>query len=236
MSEGIVSSDITFSYGKKKILNQLSFQIPCSSITYLAGDNGAGKTTWIKIAADLLARHEGTVTYAGEPFSKIREQFGIVFDIPAVYPKLSGYDNMRILYDVAINKEAKSLLEDMGFDRRMMRMKAGEYSLGQRHRFGIAGALLRNPRFLFLDEPDIGLDPKAWEMVSDKLLTYKNRGAAILVTGQNFDALDVIADRIVILHNGRTLFEGSTAEFKNQKENSSFTLKQAFENTKQKVE
>ena len=67
----------------------------------------------------------------------------------------------------------------------MLRMKAGEYSLGQRHRFAIAAALLRKPKFLILDEPDIGLDPKSWTIVVEKLLDLKSQGCAIIITGQN---------------------------------------------------
>lgn len=97
---GIKSSNVSFSYKSKQVLNNVSFQAPVGEITYLAGENGSGKTTWIKIATCLLETKTGNVTYDNKAFSLIRARFGIVFDIPAIYPKLNGYDNLFILYNI----------------------------------------------------------------------------------------------------------------------------------------
>lgn len=227
---GIRSSNVSFSYKSRQVLDNVSFQVPLGEITYLAGENGSGKTTWIKIATCLLGAKAGNVTYDNKAFSHIRDRFGIVFDIPAIYPKLNGYDNLFILYNIDGKELGNAeLLMTLGFDTYMLSMKAGEYSLGQRHRFAIAAALLRNPDFLILDEPDLGLDPKSWDLVSDKLQKLKNKGTAILITGQNFEVLDGIIDRIVVLNNRTIVYEGNSDDFKMNSNLSNASLKQAFE-------
>lgn len=227
---GIISEDVSCAYGKTQILFGLSFHAKKGEITYLAGENGVGKTTWIKVATNLKKATSGQVTYGGKRFSRVQDEFAIVFDIPAVYPKLTGYDNLKILYNVKGRApDNASLLNELGFDSRMLRMKAGEYSLGQRHRFAIAAALLRKPKFLILDEPDIGLDPKSWTIVVEKLLDLKSQGCAIIITGQNFDSLEKISDHIVILSQGKAKYNGSIQALKKQYQSDNITLKEIFQ-------
>ena len=78
------------------------------------------------------------------------------------------------------------------------------------------GTILTNPEYLILDEPDIGLDPKNWRMISNKLMELKSKGAAILITGQNYNQLDEISDKIVIIHNKKCIYENSIKSFKKQ--------------------
>lgn len=228
----IVSDSIKYAYKKNQILKGLSFSIVGGEITYLAGLNGSGKTTWIKLASQLLKKQDGDILFNGKPFSIERDNTSIVFDTPPIYPKLSCYDNLYVLYQVnAKSGKSMEFLRGMGFSHELLKGKSGNLSLGQRHRLGIAGALLREPKYLILDEPDLGLDPNSWDVVSNCLLDMKNRGTAIMLTGQNFPKYDVLIDKIVVLSNGITEFEGTPNDLKRKVDNTSdeIDLKSAFD-------
>lgn len=211
----IISESIRYSYRKKEVLKDINFTIKGGEITYLAGLNGSGKTTWIKLAAQLMKNQEGSILFGGKQFSYERANTSIVFDTPPIYPKLSCYDNLYVLYEVDTKtEETRKLLYAMGFSNEKLKSKAQNLSLGQRHRLGIAGALLRNPKYLILDEPDLGLDPISWDCISEILLTMKGKGAAIMLTGQNFSRYEEIIDKIVILVNGSVSFNGTINDLK----------------------
>lgn len=192
----IETKKLDFSYGSNHILQNISFSAKEGEITYLAGVNGAGKTTWIKCAVGLLIPQNG-----------------------------------KVLYDVNPQKqETRDLLSKIGIPEELLKKPAGRLSFGQRHRLGIAGAILRNPRYLIMDEPDLGLDPIAWEVVKNEIIRLKKNGCVIILTGQNFIQLEEIIDNIVLLSNNKILNDSSVKDFidKYNNEDGNMTLKQAF--------
>ncbi len=229
----IESKNISFSYGKNQILENVNFQAEKGSITYLAGINGSGKTTWIKCAAGLLKPSCGEVLFDGMPFYKIREYFAICFDTPPVYKNMSCIDNLFVLYDVDYKEDrVQEMLEKMGLSNYILTHPAGKLSFGQRHRLGIAGAILRKPRYLILDEPDLGLDPVAWESVKTEIMDLKRKGTAIIMTGQNFVQLEEVINHVSLLSQKRIIADMPMEEFKQRygKDEEKVSLKQAFLN------
>ena len=229
----IESKHLNFAYGRKNILTDLDFKMPEGEISYLAGVNGSGKTTWIKCAVGLLSPQSGQVLFDGQTFEKIRDSFGICFDTPPVYPHLSCRDNLFILYKISCRSDReKELLDKMGISDYILKRPAGKISYGQRHRLGVAGAILRHPKYLILDEPDLGLDPFVWETVKKEICILKEQGANIILTGQNFGQIEELIDRVYLLSGGRIAEEVSMADFRKKYGNKSGAeaLKAAFIN------
>jgi ABC-2 type transport system ATP-binding protein len=208
----LVTAGLHKQYGGRAVLTGLSFTAAPGKLTLVAGRNGAGKTTWMRIAAGLARASQGTVTASGLPVDSYRARMAVVFDEGALYPHLTGAENLYVLSRVKTrppNEQASRLLEMLGLDRKLLHRKAGQYSFGQRKRVAIACALLRNPLWLLLDEPTVGLDPVAWEMVKATLRDLAERGAVIVLTGQDLNALESTVDQVVVLHQGQAVFTGS---------------------------
>lgn len=201
-------------YGKRHILKGLSFEAKSNQVTLLAGRNGVGKTTWLRLALGLGYPSKGSVLYDGKTIDKVREQVAIVCDEPPVYPHLSGGENLKLLSSIRRpdKKWASHIKEILNLEPHFLTLKAGEYSLGQRRRLAIAAAMLRKPNYLFLDEPTVGLDPVAWSMVKQSLKSLASNDTAVILTGQDFNELEKLIDRIVILHDGKIAFEGDVLQ------------------------
>jgi ABC-2 type transport system ATP-binding protein/Cu-processing system ATP-binding protein len=209
-----VSDNVTHRFGKRYVLKGFSFKVEPFKIMFLAGENGAGKTTWVRIATGLLKPTQGAVLYNGLKVAEFRKNLAVAFDEPPVYPNLNGFGNLSLLSGIAkVNKEWETyVLDALKLDDNLLKQKAKGYSLGQRHRLAVAAALLRQPLYLILDEPTIGLDPFSWELVSNCLRQLADKGTAIILTGQNFSLLEKLIDEITILHNGQAVFSGPPTE------------------------
>ncbi len=228
----IDSIEAKFSYGKNPVLNGMSFVVPEGEITFLAGENGSGKTTWILNAVSLLGLDGGRILYDGKTFEEVRPAISVAFDTTPLYPRLSVRDNLRVLYNVdASDPAAHRFLNDMGLDDYLISKHAGKLSYGQKHRIGIGGALLRDVPCYILDEPDLGLDPVAWNVVRQRILELKENGRTVLITGQNYPMIQEIATYIIVISGGRCVFQGDAnsflAEHCKSEEN---RLRNAFEN------
>ncbi len=207
----IISDRIKKSYRNKEVIVDFSFEVQEGKITLLSGQNGCGKTTWIKIAIGLERQDDGQVLFNGKRIDDLRNEIGIVFDEPPVYPHLSGYDNLQQLSGVINLKNdfVKEILSDLKLEHSLLRKKGRSLSLGERHRLAVACALIRNPKFLILDEPAVGLDFESWEMVKKILRKKRELGAVILLTGHNYDMMEEICDEIILVDRGIVIYQGS---------------------------
>lgn len=216
---GIRSDHIVKRFGGRAALKGVSFWAPPGEVTLLAGRNGAGKTTWMRIAAGLTRADQGSVSFAGDPVDMARDSLAVVSDEPPVYGRFNGRANLRLLSGrrrppASRLREVQNML---GLDDSLLGQRAKSYSLGQRRRLAIGCALLREPRFLFLDEPTIGFDPVAWAAVREALRESASGGATVLLTGQDFDELETACNKIVVLADGVIVFEGQKAALKRRR-------------------
>ncbi|NLO26871.1 MAG: ABC transporter ATP-binding protein [Actinobacteria bacterium] len=216
---GVLTHAVGKSFGRgraeKKILIDFSFCAPSGSATLLAGLNGAGKTTWLRIALGLTAPDAGHVSLDGRPAAQARRSLAVVFDEPPVYPHMSGLMNLAVMTGCspASADWSNEVRRVLGLTDSFLGMKGRQYSLGQRRRLAVGAALIRRPTFLFLDEPTVGLDPSACHMLLEAIRRIVAEGAAVVLTGQDFDEAAKLADRVVVLHRGTNVFEGTVAEF-----------------------
>lgn len=200
---------ITKIFGTRTAVNNVSFEIRKGEIYGLIGQNGAGKTTIIRIITGLCKPTSGKVYICGQNiqthFQKAIINVGAIIENPELYSYMSGLDNLKYfasLYpNISINK-INEVVSLMGMQNRI-KDKVKNYSLGMKQRVGIAQALLHDPKLLILDEPTNGLDPngiKEMRILLKRLA--KEKGIAILISSHILSEMELICDRVGIIDNG----------------------------------
>lgn len=219
MAETILkATNISKVYGKHKALNKVSIEIKRGMIYGFIGENGAGKSTFMRIIMGLVAIDEGDIELFGETGAKglqrARRKMGQSIETPALYPELTARENLQVqaANGGVSEREIDELLRLMSLGN-TGKKKAKNFSLGMRQRLVIASALLTNPEFLILDEPTNGLDPTGIvEMREIIHRLVKERGITVLLSSHLLDELSQIATHYGILHDGQLISELSREE------------------------
>ncbi|ARF56226.1 ATP-binding cassette domain-containing protein [Streptomyces gilvosporeus] len=193
-------------------LHHLDLTVPTGSLTALIGPNGSGKTTTMRLLLGLDQPEAGTGTILGSPFdhpARYLPEVGALIEHPALYPRLTGRTNLRVLAELAGlgDDRIHRALSLTGMQQHADRLVA-TYSLGMRQRLGIAAALLTEPRLLILDEPTNGLDPVGTAQLRELLRGLTSAGTTVLISSHQLNELDATCDHFVFLHQGTTLFQG----------------------------
>src|ERR1700691_251111 len=209
------------SYKKVHALRGVDFDVARGSIFALLGSNGAGKTTVVKILSTLLEPDAGTATVDGfdvtaQP-ANVRESISRTGQFAAVDEILTGRENLVLVARLRHLKGAAQIAADLlarfqltdAADRRV-----STYSGGVRGRLDIAMSLIGKAPVIFLDEPTTGLDPQSRVEVWNSVRQLAGQGTTVLLTTQNLDEAEHLADRIAILHQGRIIANGTLAELK----------------------
>ena len=209
-------------FGGKPALRDVSFKLERGEIYGLLGHNGAGKSTSLGIILGMVQPTEGEVVIDGISVQRDRakalRKVGAIFEAPAFYDYLSGWENLRILmgYSGGFNeKAAAEVVDRVGLNKRI-RSKVRTYSHGMRQRLALAQALLPEPELLLLDEPTDGLDPEGIRWFRDFILGLREeRGMTVLFNSHLLSEVELMCDRVAILREGRRVFEGSVQGLQN---------------------
>ena len=209
------------SYKQLHVLRGVDFEVARGSIFALLGSNGAGKTTVVKILSTLLKADAGTAGINGFDAARqaadVRKSISLTGQFAAVDEILSGRENLVLVARLRHLKEpgriADDLLERFSLIDAAAR-KVSTYSGGMRRRLDIAMSLIGNPPIIFLDEPTTGLDPQGRIEVWHAVKRLSENGTTVLLTTQDLDEAEQLADRIAILHAGRIIVNGSLDELK----------------------
>ena len=211
------------SYGDHVVLNGIDLAVPDGTIFSLLGPNGAGKTTVVQILSTLINADGGEIRVAGHDLAAepdaVRAAIGVTGQFSAVDNLLTGTENLLLMADLHHlgrapgRRRAGELLRQFDLTDAAGKL-AGTYSGGMRRRLDLAMTLVGNPRLIFLDEPTTGLDPRSrqtmWQIVRDLAAS----GITILLTTQQLEEADELADRIALLDHGRIVAEGTADELK----------------------
>jgi ABC-2 type transport system ATP-binding protein len=227
MAVAIEARGLRKRYGSVEALRGVDLTVETGTVFGLLGPNGAGKTTAVRILTTLLRPDEGTARVIVDGIDvlteapRLRSHIGVAGQYAAVDENLTGFENLEMvgrLYHLGRAKaraRAHELLD--AFDL----ADAGDrvvktYSGGMRRRLDLGGALVANPRVLFLDEPTTGLDPRSriglWELL-ERLVA---EGTTVLLTTQYLDEADRLCDRIAVIDQGLVIAEGTPTELKGQ--------------------
>ncbi len=212
MADAVIQArGLTKRYGPGIGVVELDLTVPRGQVYGLLGPNGAGKTTTMRMIVGLVRPTSGELTVLGAaPGSTAAlAGTGALIEAPALYPHLSGRDNLRLLarYRRIGRKRVEDVLDEVGLaDRADGRFR--QYSLGMRQRLGVAAALLGDPDLLILDEPTNGLDPAGIAAMRDLVALLRRHNRTVLLSSHHLPEVEELCDRVAVLNRGRLVAEG----------------------------
>ncbi len=216
--------NVSKSFGKRKIIDNLNLEVEEGEIYGFLGPNGSGKTTTIKMILRLINSDSGEIKVNGydtkKQFEKAMECIGAIVENPDLYKYMSGIDNLRLHarirnIDEKRIKEVLELVELKGREKD----KVGKYSLGMKQRLGLALTLLHKPKVLILDEPTNGLDPAGIKKLRDILKEISHKeGVAVFVSSHILSEMQLMCDRVAVLDNGKIVKVEKISETNEEKE------------------
>lgn len=208
--ENILSvKNLNKSFGKRKIINDMSFQVNGGEIFGFLGPNGSGKTTTIKMIMGFLFPDSGEISICGMDLKKNYEKamnlVGGIVENPEMYKEMTGRQNLQMyarLHDNVSKERIDEVIALVGMSQRADE-KIKKYSLGMKQRIGVAQAIVHKPKLLILDEPTNGLDPAGIKELRDilKRLAHEE-GIAVMVSSHMLAEMELMCDRVAIINQG----------------------------------
>ncbi|MCR0382561.1 ABC transporter ATP-binding protein [[Clostridium] innocuum] len=196
------------SFGKHEVLKNVSFTIHDHEIVGFIGPNGAGKSTTMKCMASLIYPSSGQIIIEGHDLAKERElalqYVSAMIEAPGLFPTLSGYENLQ--YFARLKHVDQKRIDEVAAYTRLhknLEKRAGQYSMGMKQRLGLGIALLGHPKFLILDEPTNGLDPRGiMELRQELRQLADEEDVSILISSHQLGEIEKVADRIICINQG----------------------------------
>jgi ABC-2 type transport system ATP-binding protein len=208
------------SYGKHRVLEDISFSLQPGEIFGLVGLNGAGKTTLIKLLLDLANANAGSAKVFGQASTtvKAREQLSYLPEKFSPSRYLKGFEHLALAlsyYGKKLDRDkARTLASELDLNPDVLDRKVGSYSKGMGQKLGLIGAFMVDQPFMILDEPMSGLDPRARIALKEVMLRAKREGKTLFFSSHILSDIDEICDRIGIIHDSKLVYLGTAATFK----------------------
>lgn len=213
-------------FGSFEAVKDVSFTVHKGDVFGFLGPNGAGKSTTIRCLLSLISPDNGTIELFGKSLHKNRSEIlaniGSIIEKPDFYKYLSAQKNLEIFARISganvSKKEILEMLDFVGLGNRAKHKVKG-FSHGMKQRLGIAQTLLHQPELIILDEPTTGLDPQGIIEIRNLILRLKNeQNKTILLSSHQLSEIELIANRMVIINQGKSIVEGSVEELLNSEE------------------
>ncbi len=214
---------LTKAYGSKKAVDDLSLHIAPGEVYGFIGHNGAGKTTTIKSVAGILPFDSGRILVDGADIAKdpiaCKQRMAYIPDDPQLYVFMRGTEYLNFVGDIygvgaaqrqeriAIYAQAFDMTEDLG-------QAIGAYSHGMKQKLALMAAWLHQPRLILMDEPFVGLDPKAAHTLKGMMRTLCDQGGAIFFSTHVLEVAEKLCDKVAIIKDGRLIRSGTMEEVK----------------------
>lgn len=229
---------VSKTYGNKneKAVDNVSFEVYPGEIFGFVGPNGAGKTTTIKMIVSLLAPNSGKITINGidnqKDILEAKKQFSYVSDSPELFEKIKGIEYLKFMADVyqvpaAERQERIEKYLDIFEIKDAINDPIGSFSHGMKQKLALVGALIHDPQVFILDEPMVGLDPKASFELKKIMRDHCDRGRSVFFSTHVLDVAEKICDRIAIIKKGKIIEVGTMAEIR-EKAGSQESLENIF--------
>ncbi|MFT4299092.1 MAG: ATP-binding cassette domain-containing protein [Aeromicrobium sp.] len=213
----ITVEHLSKTYGAFRAVDDVSFSCRPGAVTGFLGPNGAGKSTTMRIMAGLTTADAGSATIGGIAYRDIPNpgtQVGVLLDASAQH---AGRTGREILTLSALTmglpmSRVDAMLDLVSLTEVESKRRVRNYSLGMRQRLGLANALLGDPKILILDEPANGLDPAGIHWMRSLLRAYADQGGTVLLSSHLLHEIEIIADELIVIGNGRIVAQGTKAE------------------------
>ncbi len=209
------------SFNHVKAVEGVSFEVSEGQVFGLLGPNGAGKSTTISVISTLLEPDRGDVFLDGKSILSnpeiIRKNLGVVPQDIALYPTLSGYENLSFwgsvygLRGAELKKRIAEVSDVIGLNGRL-KDRVDKYSGGMKRRINIGAALLHKPEILIMDEPTVGIDPQSRNHILDTVLELNRQGMTIIYTSHYMEEVEYLCDEICIMDEGKIIASGNKQE------------------------
>jgi ABC-type multidrug transport system ATPase subunit len=220
MNEIVSVHNLSKRFGEIEAVADLSFSVSKGEVYGFLGQNGAGKSTTIRILLTLIRASSGSVSIFGKSIERHRgeilQQVGAIIEKPDLYKYLTGLENLRIMAKLSgvnlTSKQLKEQLARVGLEERA-NSKVKTFSQGMKQRLGIACALVHDPKLIILDEPVNGLDPQGIADIRHLILHLsKEEGKTVFVSSHLLSEIELIADSMLIIDKGKKVAEGKVNE------------------------
>jgi ABC-2 type transport system ATP-binding protein len=208
---------VTRKYGSFTAVDDVSFTARAGRVTGFLGPNGAGKSTTMRVIVGLTRATSGTATISGRRYVDLPNpgvEVGVLLDASAQHAGRTGREILTLAqrYMGLPRHRIEQMLDLVSLEPNEAARRVRDYSLGMRQRLGIATALIGDPAVLILDEPANGLDPAGIRWMRDLLRGYADRGGTVLLSSHLLHEIEIIADDIVMIGNGRIVSQGTKTE------------------------
>lgn len=213
----ITVENLSKRYGEYVAVDNVSFACRPGQVTGFLGPNGAGKSTTMRVMTGLTPATSGSVTIDGQTYRDIPNpatEVGVLLDASAQHAGRTGEEILRLTaMTIGVPRtRVDEMLELVSLTPQEAGRRVRNYSLGMRQRLGIANALMGDPRVLILDEPANGLDPAGIHWMRSLLRGYADRGGTVLLSSHLLHEIEIVADDLVVIGNGRIVAQGTKAE------------------------
>ena len=213
----ITIESVTRTYGDFTAVDDVSFTAQPGRVTGFLGPNGAGKSTTMRIIVGLTRATSGTATVSGRSYVDLPNpglEVGVLLDASAQHAGRTGREILTIAqrFMGLRRQRVEEMLDLVSLTPEEASRRVRDYSLGMRQRLGIATALIGDPEVLILDEPANGLDPAGIRWMRGLLRDYADRGGTVLLSSHLLHEIEVIADDLVVIGNGRIVAQGAKSD------------------------
>lgn len=216
-------TNLTKRYGNKVIVDQLSLHIASGEIYGFIGHNGAGKTTTIKSCIGILQFEEGEVTIGGisvkENPLECKRQIAYIPDNPDIYEFMTGIKYLNFIADifgVGVQERQERIRKyaDLFELTQDLAQPVSAYSHGMKQKLAIISAWIHEPKLIIMDEPFVGLDPKASHLLKGMMREFCDKGGAIFFSTHVLEVAEKLCDKVAIIKNGKLIKSGTMEEVK----------------------
>ena len=228
---------LTKTYGKFVAVDNIDLHVPRGTMFGFVGPNGAGKTTTLRIIAGIMRPTAGRIwlgsdDVVADPMAA-KARLGFIPDRPFLYEKLTGAEFLRFVAGLyrqdgeVVEKRIDALLDVFELSQWQHEL-IESYSHGMRQKLIISSALIHRPECIVVDEPMVGLDPKAARLLKDIFRQFVDRGGTVLMSTHTLEIAETMCDRIAIIQAGKIVAQGTMAELREQTAAGDASLKELF--------
>ncbi len=218
---GLSVKNVDKSFGTKKVVDNINFEIQKPGVYGLLGTNGAGKTTTIRMILGILKKDSGEIKWNGEEVQRKHVNFGYLPEERGIYPKTKIHD--QLMYFAKLKGMKKEVAEErmqywakkLEVDQ-YLQMTPEKLSKGNQQKVQFITAILHDPELLVLDEPFSGLDPVNTELLKNVIIELIKKGTYIIMSSHQMYSIEEFASDVLILDKGKTVLQGNLKEIKEQ--------------------
>lgn len=217
---GLKLENVSKTYGTKKVVDNISFNVDKPEVFGLLGTNGAGKTTTIRMLLGILKKDSGSITWNEKNVDRKKVNFGYLPEERGIYPKVKIIDQLLYFAELKGMKKDDALKSIEYWSKKLkvdeyLNMTAEKLSKGNQQKVQFLTAVIHDPELIVLDEPFSGLDPVNTEILKNVIIELVKKGKYIIMSAHEMHTIEEFCSNVVILNRGKTVLKGNLKEIKN---------------------